>query len=109
MYGTATDMAPLRSRRPRRASRGLLRRGIVGTAFLAVLVGVGFAHAVQGSAPTGYEVVRVAPGDTLWDLAARRYPNADVRQKVDEIERANGLDEAGAVIHPGDTLRVPSS
>lgn len=107
MYGTPTDLLQLRSRRPRRTSRGVLRRAIVGAAFLAVLLGVGFAHAVQGSAPTGYEVVGVAPGDTLWDLAARRYPNADVREKVDEIERANGLD--GAVIHPGEMLKVPSS
>lgn len=107
MYGTAIDQMQLQSRRPQRTSRGVLRRAVVGTVFLAALVGVGFAHAVQGSGPTGYEVVRVAPGDTLWDLAARRYPTADVRQKVDDIERANGLH--GPVIHPGETLKVPDS
>ena len=61
----------------------------------------------QGSPAGPYEMATVRPGDTLWAIAAERYPNADVRQKVDEIERTNGL--SSPVIQPGESLRVPTS
>src|SRR5438132_9732459 len=44
-----------------------------------------------GGAGGRYETVTVARGDTLWTIAARRYPDADPRQMVGEIESANGL------------------
>jgi LysM repeat protein len=74
-------------------------------AVLAVLLGFGFAHGVQGTAPV-YETVTVQPGDTLWSLAERQYPNEDVRGRVVEIERANGL--SSPVLHTGQTLRLRS-
>lgn len=107
MYAATFDFARLHSTRPERALAPLFRRVVIGAAVLAALLGFGFAHAVQGSAPAAYETVTVLPGDTLWDLAAHRYPNADVRQKVGEIERANGISDP--VVHPGQTLKVPSS
>ena len=41
-----------------------------------------------------------------WAIAAERYPNADTREKVDEIEHANGLNNP--VIRPGQILKVPT-
>ena len=107
MYATAHDFARLRASRPEPAYASLARRLLVGAALLLALLGAGFAHVAQGSAPSAYETVTVAPGDTLWGLAERRYPNEDVRRKVDEIERVNRL--SSAEIHPGDTLKLPSS
>jgi LysM repeat protein len=48
----------------------------------------------------------VQPGDTLWSIAAEHYPSSDVRAKVEEIERANGLHSP--VIQVGETLHLPS-
>ena len=107
MYATARDFAQLRIARPEPAFASVVRRLLVGAVLLAALLGAGFAHVAQGSAPSAYETITVAPGDTLWVLAERRYPNEDVRRKVDEIERVNGLN--GPEIHPGETLKVPSS
>jgi LysM domain len=106
MYDGATDLMRLRYPRPRSRRRSALRRLGVGVAAFGLLV-IGFAHAVQGSPAAAYETVTVQPGDTLWAIAAERYPNADTREKVDEIERANRLNDP--FIHPGQDLRVPTS
>lgn len=83
-----------------------MRRLAVGAAVLFVAA-LFFAQAVHGSAGRGYETVRVRAGDTLWSIALRRYPQADPREKVDEIMRANRLEQP--VVQPGETLRVPST
>jgi nucleoid-associated protein YgaU len=46
----------------------------------------------------------VRPGDTLWSIAAARYPG-DPRDGIWRIERTNDL--AGAAISPGETLVLP--
>jgi LysM repeat protein len=61
---------------------------------------------LTGSAPAASGTVTVEPGDTLWGIAARRYPDADVRQKVFEIEQLNGL--RGPTIMAGQRLRLPA-
>jgi LysM repeat protein len=82
-------------------------------AAVAVLLGVGYAREAAGSplagtvTPAAAETVTVAPGDTLWDIASSRYPGADVRQKVFEIEQLNGL--SGPSIEAGQRLRVPAN
>jgi LysM repeat protein len=79
----------------------------------ATLLGVGYGReaasspVMSGAAPAAAETVTVAPGDTLWDIASSRYPGADVRQKVFEIEQLNGL--SGPSIEAGQRLRVPAS
>lgn len=76
------------------------------------LLGLGFASEVArsplavGEAPAASETVTVAPGDTLWGIASTRYPDADVRQKVFEIEQLNGLRDP--TIQAGQQLRVPA-
>jgi nucleoid-associated protein YgaU len=81
-------------------------------AVAAVLLVVGYGRAaassslVGGATPAAAETVTVAPGDTLWDIASGRYPGADTRQKVFEIEQLNGL--SGPSIEAGQHLRVPA-
>ena len=90
-----------------RARWALLATAAVG------LLGIGYAREAVGSplvgvnVPVAAETVTVAPGDTLWDIATSRYPGADVRQKVFEIEQLNGL--SGPSIEAGQRLRVPAS
>ena len=78
-------------------------------AALAVLVvaltGIGMAAAAHGSTPAPSSTVVVQPGDTLWSIAAQRYPGDDVRDRVQDIEAANGLH--GPQIEAGETLRLP--
>jgi nucleoid-associated protein YgaU len=106
MYGDTLDVMRLRYPRPRSRLWSVARQVAVGMAAFGLLV-FGMDHAVQGSPPGAYEVVTVRPGDTLWAIAAVRYPNADTREKVEEIERANGLSDPS--IQPGQNLRVPSA
>jgi nucleoid-associated protein YgaU len=107
MYATAADFVRIKSHRPERRANSLARRLALGGGLLSVLFGFGFAHVVQGTAPAAYETVVVQRGDTLWGLAAERYPGEDVRVKVEEIERLNSL--SGPELQTGQTLKVPSS
>jgi nucleoid-associated protein YgaU len=79
-------------------------------AALAVLVvaltGLGMAVAAHGGSATSYSTVIVQPGDTLWSIAVQRYPGDDVRERVQDIEAANGLQ--GPQIEAGETLRLPA-
>jgi LysM repeat protein len=52
-----------------------------------------------------YTEVVVQPGDTLWSIATEHYPRDDVRNRVDDIERINGLQSP--LIEAGQTLRLP--
>ena len=84
---------------------------LVGVALLALVygraVGVGpLAAPAGGGGAVRYETVTVAAGDTLWTIAARRYPDADPREMVGEIEQANGL--AGPAIEAGQQLKLPA-
>ena len=93
----------------------LTRRGrlvVFLTGLLLVLV-VGFflgagsvATQDRGQAvPT--EVVQVAPGETLWDIASRLTATGDdVRGVIYDIKRLNALDSSG--LTAGQRLRVPA-
>jgi nucleoid-associated protein YgaU len=106
MYAAGSSIRPLRSaRRPfdglRHAGRWFL------VAALIVLASWALARvALGGTAPATTTVV-VQPGDSLWAIAAARYPGADTRERVDAIERLNGL--SSPVIVAGETLQLPSS
>jgi LysM repeat protein len=88
-----------------------VRWALLATAAAAMLA-VGYAREaassplVGGATPAAPQIVTVASGDTLWDIASSRYPGADVRQKVFEIEQLNGL--SGPAIEAGQRLRVPA-
>ena len=91
----------------------LTRRGRLARTFvvlsLTVVMAAGFAsqsgagQVEAGTAPS-YEIVVVAPGETLWSVAAA-YASGDVQGLVNDIREANNL--TGFDLQPGQRLRVP--
>ncbi len=91
----------------------LTRRGRLARTFvvlsLTVVMAAGFAarsgagQDVASTAPS-YSVVVVAPGETLWSVAAA-YATGDVQGMVNEIREANNL--KGVDLQAGQKLRVP--
>ena len=72
---------------------------------LSIGLGVLLARVALGGTPPAYTTVVVQPGDTLWTIAAERYPAADPRERVQAIEALNGL--TGPQIVAGETLELP--
>jgi LysM repeat protein len=102
MYAAGYGIRPLRS-----THRAGARRAGRLAAMLGLAVGVSISLAVVahgGTAPVVTTVV-VQPGDTIWSIATAHYPSDDIRARVDDIERANGLN--GPQIEAGETLRLP--
>ena len=91
----------------------LTRRGRLARTFvvlsLTVVMAAGFAarsgagQDVASTAPS-YEIVVVAPGETLWSVAAA-YASGDVQGLVNDIREANNL--KGVDLQAGQKLRVP--
>ena len=79
------------------AAAALLAFGYAREAATSPLLGAG------AGAPT--ETVTVESGDTLWTIASSRYPDADTREKVFQIQQLNGM--SGPTILAGQELRVP--
>lgn len=103
MYAAGYGIRPMTSRRQDDGARSFWRLVVVLGLTLAATYGLAVvAHG--GSAQVDYTVV-VQPGDTLWSIASARYPSDDVRVRVDDIERANGL--RSPVIEVGQTLQLP--
>ena len=92
--------------------RGRLARTIV-VLSLAVVMVAGFAatsganvadsNSAASSEPS-YSVVVVAPGETLWSVAAA-YATGDVQGLINEIREVNNL--KGYDLQAGQRLRVP--
>jgi len=91
----------------------LTRRGRLARTFvvlsLTVVMAAGFASQsgagqVEASTAPSYEIVVVAPGETLWSVAAA-YSTGDVQGLVNEIREANNL--TGFDLQAGQRLRVP--
>jgi LysM repeat protein len=100
MYATGYGIRPLRS------ARQIRPVGRLAAVFgLALCVSLGLAVAAHGSS-AGDATVVVQPGDTLWSIASQHYPSDDVRARVEDIERANGLHSP--LIEAGETLRLPA-
>ena len=94
-------------------SGGITRRGRLARTFvvlsLTVVMAAGFASQsgagqVEASTAPSYEIVVVAPGETLWSVAAA-YGSGDVQGLVNEIREANDL--TGFDLQAGQRLRVP--
>ena len=90
--------------------RGRLARTIV-VLSLAVVMVAGFAatsganqEGPKTSAPATYSVVVVAPGETLWSVAAA-YASGDVQGFINEIREINNL--KGYDLQAGQKIRVP--
>jgi LysM repeat protein len=91
----------------------LTRRGRLARTFvvlsLTVVMAAGFASQsgagqVEASTAPSYEIVVVAPGETLWSVAAA-YGTGDVQGLVNDIREANNL--TGFDLQAGQRLRVP--
>jgi LysM repeat protein len=94
-------------------SGGITRRGRLARTFvvlsLTVVMAAGFASQsgagqVEASTAPSYEIVVVAPGETLWSVAAA-YATGDVQGMVNDIREANNL--SGFDLQAGQRLRVP--
>jgi nucleoid-associated protein YgaU len=104
MYAAGYGIRPMSSSRRSLGARQAVRSLAV---FVMVAVaGAALAVVVHGSAVNPDVTVVVRPGDTLWTIAAAHYPADDVRGRVVDIERANGLQNP--VIAVGETLRLPA-
>jgi LysM repeat protein len=91
----------------------LNRRGRLARTFvvlsLTVVMAAGFASQsgagqVEASTAPSYDIVVVAPGETLWSVAAA-YASGDVQGMVNDIREANNL--TGFDLQAGQRLRVP--
>ena len=79
-----------------------------------IVIGAGFSASTQASTPataahfdkSSVMVVVVAPGESLWSIAADAAGRGDVRSMVDEIISVNSL--AIPDVQVGQKLRVPS-
>jgi predicted Zn-dependent protease len=84
---------------------------LVGVAAVVALAFVGlgsFAGAMTGAdVPKTTTVVRVAPGESLSELAARMAPGSDVDAVVAKIRELNVL--SGSAVTSGQPLTVPFS
>jgi hypothetical protein len=69
---------------------------------LVILLG-GLVHASLSAGGSAH--VTVAPGDTVWSIAAAQGGGGDVRQEVDAIMQANNL--SSPTIVPGQELVIP--
>ncbi|MCG8152944.1 LysM peptidoglycan-binding domain-containing protein [Pimelobacter simplex] len=74
----------------------------------ALWLAAGSAASRDAGAPAEVDVVTVAPGDTLWDIAsdAAATTGDDVRDMMQRIEQLNALD--GGTVYVGQDLRVPA-
>jgi hypothetical protein len=102
MYATRLAAPRFTSAASDRALRNLYRWALVLVAALAVMLAL--SRVAQGGEAAATMVVQ--PGDTLWTIAAERYPSDDTRGRIDEIERLNNL--SSPVIVVGETLRLPA-
>ena len=92
-----------RVRQPLSASIG---RRIVTWSAVVLFAVFALSKAVQGGTAPGYTSVTVGRGETLWSIAADRYPDADTREKVDQIMHANAMSQP--LVYPGERIRVPN-
>ena len=71
-----------------------------------VVFGLGsLAGAAAPSVPSETTVVRVKPGESLWELAGRVAPGADASAVVERIRELNGVEGS---VQPGQPLTVPA-
>jgi LysM domain-containing protein len=71
----------------------------------AAVYGLGaLAGSVGPTLPSATTVVRVQPGESLWELAGRVAPDSDASSVVARIRELNGVDGG---VQPGQPLTVP--
>jgi hypothetical protein len=90
---------------PRRPRLSLVWVLAVASVACAAVVGLGaLSNSVGPTVPSETTVVRVKPGETLWDVAGRMAPHSNTDAVVERIQELNGIDGA---VEPGQPLTVP--
>ena len=110
---TLTFDRPVRPARPARGAVRLTRRGrlvIFGFALMVMLVlgvvwGSGSVATLHPGTPAPTRIVVVAPGDTLFGIAAGVAKDGQVGEMVEQLQQMNGLDDP--MLQVGQHLRVP--
>jgi hypothetical protein len=82
---------------------------VIGLVVFLSVVGIGLlANSMAGAAvPERTVVVRVQPGETLWQVAERAAPGYDTEAVVERIRELNAL--TGSAVLTGQALEVPSN
>ena len=81
--------------------------GIAASSARSVEAAASFEVTASGDGPMVADpgaIIVDAPGESLWSIAAERFPESDTRWVVDLLVEANG----GTVIQAGQQLRVPA-
>lgn len=105
--------APRRSTQPvQRRSRKAIRRARALAVLFVLLVAalvLLFPRVVHTQSHSEMVAISytVAPGDTLWEIAAAHAGNRDVREVIHEIEQVNRI--KGVPIQPGQVLIIPAA
>ena len=119
IHHPAVIQRPARVTTPRRrAAEGqvrLTRRGrlaVLGFALMVLLVlgvvwGSGSVATLHPGTPEPTRIVVVAPGDTLFGIAAGVAKDGQVGEMVEQLQQMNGLDDP--MLQVGQHLRVPVS
>lgn len=90
---------------PRRPRLSVVWVLAVASVACAAVYGLGaMSSAVEPSLPSETTVVRVKPGESLWELAGRVAPKSDASVVVERIRELNGVEGA---VQPGQPLTVP--
>lgn len=78
-------------------------------AALAVAIAAGSAATREDGGAAAVDVVTVAPGETLWDIASdvAAARGGDVRGAMADIQDLNALD--GSMVYAGQQLRIPAA
>src|SRR6202165_2203274 len=97
MYAAGHGITRLRATRA-----GGLRVRLLPALGLVVAATLGLALVAHGGSAAAESTGVVPPGEHTWSIAAAHYPGDDVRVRVVDIERANGL--AGPTIEAGEEL-----
>jgi LysM repeat protein len=95
-----------RSAPRRKVRRQFLRTLVVLLVLLTVLLGA--PRLVQMLGPAGAPQLAshtVAPGETLWGIAAQYRPGEDPRAVIEQIKQVNGL--RSVTVQPGQVVLVP--
>jgi hypothetical protein len=96
-----------RYRAPRVPRRKAARIKVGRVLIVLAILWVVFMKAAYGGGRTGTEQVTVEPGQTVWSIAAQRYPDdSDIRGRVGEIVRLNNLGDQP--LYAGERLQVPA-
>jgi len=80
------------------------RRGWGRILVLAAILVIATGRLAYGSGPVAVDTVVVAPGDTVWNIAAAHY-RGDPRPHVEAILQVNHL--SSPLLTPGQSLMIP--